>query len=192
RWRERLPARGGAGAGVAPGRRRGGGAAVAGRGEGCQAGRLRHPEAGRRGRRGHVEAARAAAAGTVRASAPGLGDRGDPAVGDEQGRPEAAGGPGGPAGRGSGVRAGLAERILAPVITGRVLLAVFQLVASAGLISPSFSSPAAIALAGARAVITVEFWSALGVTLSAWLIAVVIAVLLGAVLGVIIGSVPVL
>ncbi|HLT61742.1 MAG TPA: ABC transporter permease subunit [Microlunatus sp.] len=90
------------------------------------------------------------------------------------------------------MRAGLAERILAPVITGLVLLAVFQLVASAGLISPSFSSPAAIALAGARAVITVEFWSALGVTLSAWLIAVVIAVLLGAVLGVIIGSVPVL
>jgi ABC-type nitrate/sulfonate/bicarbonate transport system permease component len=90
------------------------------------------------------------------------------------------------------VGTGRVARVVAPVVTVVAVLALLQVLAVSGAISPSFSSPTRVGAALAAAVVTPTFWSALGVTLSAWLTAVVIAVALGAVLGVLIGTVRVL
>jgi ABC-type nitrate/sulfonate/bicarbonate transport system permease component len=81
-----------------------------------------------------------------------------------------------------------AARLALPAITIVVLLGVVEIFARTGAISDSFSSPTAILSALVGTVGTGIFWSALGVTLSAWLAAVALAMLLGSVLGVVIGS----
>jgi ABC-type nitrate/sulfonate/bicarbonate transport system permease component len=81
-----------------------------------------------------------------------------------------------------------AARWILPAVTIVVLLGVVEMLARTGTISVSFSSPSAIASALVGAVGTGLFWSALGVTMSAWLIAVALAMVLGSVLGVVVGS----
>jgi ABC-type nitrate/sulfonate/bicarbonate transport system permease component len=79
-------------------------------------------------------------------------------------------------------------RVVLPLLTIVLLLGVLEILALTGAISTSFSSPTAILGALAGVVGTGTFWSALGVTMSAWLAAVALAMLLGSVLGVLIGS----
>jgi ABC-type nitrate/sulfonate/bicarbonate transport system permease component len=79
-------------------------------------------------------------------------------------------------------------RVVVPAVTLLILLGIVELLARTETISVSFSSPSAILSALVAAASTGLFWSALGVTLSAWLIAVALAMVLGSVLGVVVGS----